>query len=297
MWLRNAGHTLHVHGFMRYCVVLAVALLVFGACRGDHHRPGVKQTQRYVSLAPAITETLFALGVGASVVGVSDYCHFPPEVERLPHLGTGYTPRYEAILGVAPSLVLLDAINEGTGRDLAQVTDVHLLPWLTLEQVVASTRLLGQLTGATLAAERLAAAYQDAIRSHITETSPRILLVLSHTVGKLQEAWYIRENSIHGRILEAAGARNAVAAETNGPPRISLEQVMQLDPDGIIVLQTVAPSDQRLLADWRRLSALRAVRNGRLQAIAAPEVMIPGPRIVELVSRLRPWVDAWRQLQ
>jgi ABC-type Fe3+-hydroxamate transport system substrate-binding protein len=276
-------------------VVVTLVLPCAAACRtGRHGAP--TQSNRYVSLSPAITETLFDLGAGSSVVGVSDYCHYPKEVESLPHVGSGYTPRYEAIAGLAPTTIFLESVNAETSRALASVLDVKLMPWLTLEQVMASTRQLGQLTDKVQAAERLVRAYELRMKTRVSAASPRVLLVLAHTPGQLRDAWFIKKNSIHGRVLEAAGARNAVPDENIGAPHLSLEQVIRLDPDGIVILQSAARIDDRLVDDWRRLSVLSAARTGRIQEIAAPEVTIPGPRIIELVQRLSPWVSAWSKV-
>ncbi len=267
-------------------VVLAVS------CRTER-QPAASRTNRFVSLSPAITETLFAIGAGPAVVGVSDYCHYPNEVERLPHVGSGYTPRYETILSLTPTAVFVEGVNAETSRDLAKVLAVKFLPWLTLEQVMQSTRELGQLTAHEAAAERTARAYEDTMQSRTTAISPRILLVMPHLAGQMREAWFIRRNSIHGRALEAAGAVNAVADDVNGPPHLSLEQVIRLDPDGIIILEDAREIDTNLAHDWQQLRVLTAVRKNHIQQIAVPGVTIPGPRIIELVLRLSPWVQAW----
>ena len=274
------------------CAVAVIALAVIG-CRGAQSIEG--RVTRFVSLSPAITETLFAVGAGPRLVGVSDYCHFPGAVERLPHLGSGYTPRYEAIIALRPTAVFVEQVNAETTRDLAQVLKVEALPWLTLEQVVQSTRRLGAMTDQTSAAERLALQYEQSIRPRVSPSSPRVLLVLAHPPGQLREVWFIRRNSIHGRILEAAGAVNAAKDEVNGPPHLSLEQVLRLDPEGIVILQAAEQGDPRLVEDWMQLGPLTAVRRRRIELIAAPALTIPGPRIIELAQRLSPLIQAWRK--
>jgi len=282
------------HLFVRLFSVALIALLAV-SCRASQ-RMIASRTNRFVSLSPAITETLFAIGAGPAVVGVSDYCHYPNEVERLPHVGSGYTPRYEAILGLTPTAVFAESVNAETSRDLANMLAVKFLPWLTLEQVVQATRELGQLTAHEAEAERTARAYEDTMKSRITAISPRILLVMPHLAGQLREAWFIRRNSIHGRVLEAAGAVNAVPDDVNGPPHLSLEQVIRLDPDGIIILEDARVSDTHLAHDWQQLRVLTAVQKNHIQQIAATGVTIPGPRIIDLVQRLSPWVHAWSKV-
>ena len=115
-----------------------------------------------------------------------------------------------------------------------------------------------------------------------------MLCVLGYEPGKLDEIWFVRSNSLHGAALRAAGGRNAVSEAVLGNPRLSIERVLELDPDVILIL--VAPHEQRspaaFVEDFRRFSSLGAVRSGRVRAVAAPEAFANGPRILTLVDRL-----------
>ena len=252
-------------------------------------------TKRYVSLSPAITETLVALGVGAQLVGVSDYCHYPKQVETISHVGSGFTPRYEAIVALAPTSVFVERVNVANTESLARIVNVESMPWLTLDEVIRSTRKLGNIVGQALVAEQLAQAYESQLKSRVTPESPRVLLAMAHSPGELKEIVFIRRNSIHGGVLEAAGACNAVGEDVSGAPRMSLEQVIQRDPDGIVILQSAPEVNMQLVDDWRKLTVLRAVKTNQVRIIAAPEVAIPGPRLLELVKRLAPIAAAWKK--
>jgi len=264
---------------------------------GWHHsvRPVTGKGNRYVSLSPAITETLVALGVNAQLVGVSDYCHYPPQIQSTEHVGSGYTPRYEAIVGLAPTLVFVESVNAATVEPLSRIVRVEPMPWLTLRDVIQSTRRLGMLTGLRSTSEQLANAYESELQPRVTPESPRVLLVMAHSPGEFHEVVFIRRNSIHGRVLEAAGARNAVDEDVHGAPRLSLVQIIQRDPDAIVILQSAPEADMSLLDDWRKLAVLRAVQDKQIRIIAAPEVAIPGPRLLELVKRLTSVIAVWRK--
>ncbi|HEY6079849.1 MAG TPA: helical backbone metal receptor, partial [Polyangiaceae bacterium] len=99
---------------------------------------------RVVSLSPALTETTLALGAGEQLVGISDFCELPPG-KTLPRLGSALTPNHEAIAALEPSLILCDASVGSKGHSLAALAPCEILPWLTLAEVVQSTRRLGQL--------------------------------------------------------------------------------------------------------------------------------------------------------
>jgi len=269
--------------------ILAVATLC--ACNRSNPsdlRPEVKGTvPRIISLSPAITETLFALGVGDKVVGVSDFCHAPSAVDRLPRVGSVFSPRLEAIVALEPSVVLADRIEGPSLSGLSKLVKVVTFPWLSYEDVIESTRSLGTQFGCAAQAQLLIARYEAALAVRPAPNAPKVLLALSHVPGQLNEVYFIRKNSIHGRALEATGATNAVVREVNGPPRLSLEQVIATDPDAIFVLEPSEQQSGQLLEDWRKLTGLRAIRDGKLAWVGAPEAEVPGPRIVRLVERLR----------
>ena len=244
--------------------------------------------RRVVSLAPALTDSLFAIGAGSSVVGVSDYCDYPPEATKLPRLGTSLTPNYEAIARLSPDLLVSEANAGARRKELEALAPTLLLPWLSLDDVTSSLITLGERVGKPAEAKRLSERLRARLGVPEPENGPRVLLVLGYEPGKLDEVWFVRVNSLHGAALRAAGGRNAVAAAVQGNPRISQERVLELDPDIVLIL--VAPQGQanapRYLEDWRRLPSLSAVKNGRVRAVTAPEAFANGPRILDLADRL-----------
>jgi ABC-type Fe3+-hydroxamate transport system substrate-binding protein len=271
-----------------YNAWIVLLLCTMFGCRDLTGRGRAQRAEgRIVSLSPALTETLFALGVGQSVVAVSDYCHEPAAVERLPRVGTIFKPRYEAVVAARPDVIVAERIDGTNVQDLEKLCATAVYRWLSYEDVVQSTRELGRRFGRASEAEALVARYETVLKVNLPEHAPRVLLAMAHVPGQLTEIWFIRRNSIHGRALEAAGASNAVAKDVAGPPRIGLEQAILLDPDEVIVLEPTEHDNPRLLEDYRRLAGLRAVRQGRLALVAAPELQVPGPRIARLVERLR----------
>jgi iron complex transport system substrate-binding protein len=170
------------------------------------------------------------------------------------------------------------------------LTVTRFLPWLTLEDIVASTRLLGALTERAEAAGALAGRLWDGLAVAENATGPRVLAVLGESPGKLSEIYFIKRNSIHGAALRAAGARNAVAADALGVPRLSLEELLHLDPEGIIVLIAPgpnAPNAAQILQDYQALEPLSARRNHRISVLQCAEAFGEGPRILTLAERLR----------
>jgi iron complex transport system substrate-binding protein len=247
---------------------------------------------RVVSLSPAITETLFSLGKGPAVVGVSDYCNRPDEVARLPHTGSGLTPNYEAITRLDPTLILAEA-NASTRREsLAVLAPTELLPWLTLGEMTSSIRRLGVLTRSSARADALATRLATRLSVPAPSGAPRVLLVLGYDPGRLSEVWFIKQNSLHGAALHAAGGQNAVARDEPGPPRLSIAEVIALDPDQVIILAPDGKTpSSRWLDEWHRLTPLRAVSNKRISVLRSAAAFGNGPSILELVDALRPEIQ------
>lgn len=264
--------------------------LALGCARRDRRAATHSGKQRLVSLSPALTETLFAIGAGPDLVGVSDYCDYPEEAKKLPHTGTALTPGYEAIVRLQPTLILTEGANSAPRRELSALGVTKFLPWLSLEDIVASTRLLGALTGHAETAGELSRKLWDGLAVAEAPNGPRVLLVLGETSGKLSELYFIKQNSIHGAVLRAAGARNALSTDVAGVPRLSLEELLRLDPDAIIVLVAhgeSAPNDEQVLRQYQALEPLTARKNNRISVLKSDAAFSNGPRILDLADALK----------
>ena len=260
--------------------------LALGAVACRRGAPAKPTSPRIVSLAPGITDTLFEIGAGAQVIARSDYCDFPVEVERLPKVGTSLTPNYELITRLAPSLIVGEDGAAARRRELEALGPTLLLPWLTLEEIVKGVRALGVRTQRETSGNALADRLQQELGVVPPADGPRVLLVIGYQPGKLDEIWFIRENSLHAAALHAAGARNAVTDRVQGLPRLSPEQVVALDPDAIFVLTLPGRAQPEALRSWQQLTPLRAVKNQKIELVEAPEAYVHGPRILSLVPRL-----------
>jgi ABC-type Fe3+-hydroxamate transport system substrate-binding protein len=207
---------------------------------------------------------------------------------KLPRLGTSLTPNYEAIARLSPDLVVSEANAAARRKELEALAPTLLLPWLSLGEVTASLIELGRRVGKPERAAELSARLEKRLGVPEPEAGPSVLCVLGYEPGKLDEIWFVRPNSLHGAALRAAGGRNAVREAVLGNPRLSLERVLELDPDVILIL--VGPHQTRnpaaFVEDFRRFASLRAVKSQRVRAIVAPEAFANGPRILELADRL-----------
>jgi iron complex transport system substrate-binding protein len=186
-------------------------------------------------------------------------------------------------------LILTEGANSAPRRELSALGVTRFLPWHSLEDIVASTRLLGALTARADAASELARKLWDGLAVAEATNGRRVLVVLGETSGKLSEIYFIKRNSIHGAALRAAGARNAVQSDVAGVPRLSLEELLRLDPEAIIVLVAPGPnppSDAQVLREFQALEPLSARKSGRISLIRSDAAFSNGPRILDLKAAL-----------
>jgi iron complex transport system substrate-binding protein len=261
--------------------------------------PAQERPRRIVSTAPSITEALFALGLGSQVVGVSRFCDFPPEVQKLPKVGTYIKPDPEAIARLAPDLVILQGNPiELTNRlDALHITFVKV-PHGTLADVFAGIQIIAKAGGVPERAAGLISQIQSGLDSVQAKAkavpSPRVMVIMARRQGMLADLIAIGPDNYVNQILQIAGGVN-VLAKPGLPqyPRISLETVLRENPDVILDLSGTQESEAErqaaragALALWRQNGELSAVRNGRVYIGTSNALLVPGPRTVEAAQRM-----------
>jgi ABC-type Fe3+-hydroxamate transport system substrate-binding protein len=243
---------------------------------------------RVVSLIPATTELLFAIGAGDAVVGRSTWCDYPAAAARVPNLGDGINPNVEAILAARPDLVVLyNSVQHAAVSARLRGLGIPTLRMNTdrLADVDRIGRLLGRLTGRSGAADSLAAAFDTALASATVTPReghrPTVLLLVWE-----QPPMTIGRGSFLNELVERAGGANLFGdvAVSAGP--VSIEAVASRDPD-FIFTTTDGPSSFARRPEWQ---VVRAVREHRFLRVTGSEFNRPGPRspaaIRELAARL-----------
>jgi iron complex transport system substrate-binding protein len=268
---------------------LMFATVVLPGCdrrRGDES-PAANGAQRIVSLAPAITETLFALGAGPQVVGVSQYCDYPPEVLELPKIGTFLTPNIEAIAGLRPTIV----IGLQNSSELREVRALKAMGYRTLmvnddsiAGIEASIRTIGEAIGRAQNAHALieridlnVAAIEERLR---VVPERRVLMVVGH-----QPMVAVGRGTYLDELLTMARATNIAAGSDQTWPRLSLEYIIATRPEVILDGQMgTDPSSPSTF--WAKYPSIPAVRDHRVTGYPEDPTLHPGPRIVQTLDLL-----------
>jgi iron complex transport system substrate-binding protein len=243
---------------------------------------------RVVSLAPSLTELLFALGVGDHVVGRTTWCRYPPAALTVPAVGDGLNPDVEAVAARRPDLVLLyrSPLTETAARQFAGLG----IPSLVLrddriEDVSRTARLLGTLTGAKGAGDSIAGRLDSLVAapSPSNGNRPRLAVI----------AWdnppiVIGGGSYLDELMTLAGAMNVFGDLRSASATVSLETIVTRNPDWIAILVDSAtparPPAWTRRAAWR---AVPAVRDGRFLYLSGELFGQPSPRAPSAVATLR----------
>jgi len=253
------------------------------------------QARRVVCMAPAFTEICFALGQGGRVVGVTDFCEYPPEARRLASVGGFLNPNREAILRLNPDLVLVVPEEAELAEQLRSLgIRVEVIPLYELSDIAAAMGRIGALLGLPEAGRRLESDWRREIRALASPESapagPRTLLVVGRNAGELSNIYVAGPKTFLGELLRRAGGRNAYQGEIRYPS-LSLEGIARLDPQVVIELYPgmglTAGQKARLAGDWRQLPDLSACKSGRVFVLDDPLIAIPGPRVGGILKKLK----------
>lgn len=257
-----------------------------------------RPAQRVVSMAPSNTEILFAIGAGNQVVGRDTLSDFPEEAKKLPDIGSTFDAlNTEQIVSLKPDLVLAAEIN--TPEQVKQLEDLGLTVYylknpLTLEEMYGNLDIVAQLTGHQKEAATLVDSLKKrvaAVDAKIAPISSRFSVFYELDATDPAKPYTAGKGTFITQLIERAGGHN-IAADLDGYPQLSLEQVVAADPAFIILGDArydVSPETIAQRPGWENLSA---VKNGKVLAFNDDLVSRPGPRLVdaleELAKLLRP---------
>lgn len=242
---------------------------------------------RIVSLIPAVTEMLFAIGAGDQVVGVSTFDTHPKEVAARTRVGGLFDPNFEAILTLRPDLaVVYGSQDELIGRLERANIPMFRYRHAGLGDITDTIRALGQRTGHAAQASSLAGQIEaelNAIRTSVAgRPRPRTLLVFGREEATMRGLYVSGGVGFLHDMLEVAGGTNVMAdVKREGLP-LSLEQLLARAPDVVLELRatsTWSPARHaREAAAWRMVS-IPAVRSSRVIFLPDDSITIPGPRV------------------
>lgn len=267
--------------------LLIMSLIVLSAHAGFAQAASARHPQRIVSLAPSVTETLFALGFGNRLVGVTTYCDYPAEARKLPKIGGFMSPSLEAIVSKRPDLVIgvKSATDPMKAREMERLgLKVTLISLANVSEILSSIKEVARLLGNPQAGEEL----ERKITSQLDKVKKRVALAPRRStllvVGLRPLVAAGGQNFIDELITFAGGeniAGNAAQPWLNLPDEYVVAKAPQ------VIIEAGMGSDRNQSAKhWADLKSIPAVKERRVYAYPSDNILRPGPRIGEALEEI-----------
>lgn len=251
--------------------------------------------QRVVSLAPHLTELMYAAGAGAKLVGALEYSDYPAQAKTLPRVGSETSIDLEALVALRPDLVIAWP-NAGSSRAVERIAALGIPVFRSepraLEDIARTMQTLGRLAGSEAAADAAARAFREHAarieRSYARQPRVRVFY-------QVWDRPLITVNGDHviSKAMRLCGGENVLAALPAIAPEIDREAVLRADPE-VIVASGVDGARPAWLDDWRAFPALAAVRLGNLYAIRPELLQRHTPRLLQGAEELCRILEAVR---
>ena len=271
--------------FAFHLIVLCLWLVIFQEVHAA--------SQRVISTSPAITEILFAIGAGDRVVGVTDFCNYPEQACRLPSIGGPLNPSTETWITLKPDLIIIQEDSEVIQKN----AKIFEIPSLTvsvnnLNNILNSIQIIADSLHMPQAGHQLAIKIKTKIedyRTHLKKIKPRqVLMLLSDTNDPSRDLYAVGRDTFLNELLTIAGGENVLPDTMARYPKVSKEYIIAKSPEIIIEVGPKSNlSKEETLArkkTWGKFSTLRAVKDDKLYFIGADYILIPGPRLLNILD-------------
>jgi len=262
-------------------VVTCLGLLFLSA-------PARAAATRVISLAPSVTEILFALGVGERVVGVSTYCDYPPETARIDKVGTFLSPNVELIVAKKPDLVIA-VPSPGNQRAVESMAELGLSVLVvdpeSVDSILAAVQTVADAVGVSAAGRELSARISDRVArlgQRLASAPPRtVLMVVDH-----RPLIAVGAHTYQDELIRLARGVNVAAKAGDQWPHVGLEFAVAAAPE-VIIDTTMGNDEESVPADfWQTFATIPAVRSRRIYGYRAFVLLRPGPRVAEALETL-----------
>lgn len=239
--------------------------------------------KRILSLGPALTEMVFALGLADRIVGRTSFCNFPSAALKLPDVGAVTGWNEERVIALRPDLILALEGDRAPVDRLAKLTGAHveILPTRQVADIWTNLHAIGRLTGRSHAAAKLVGELRSAV-----DRRRRAALARKRHPTAFYMVWdeplmTAGPTSYLGDLISLAGGRNVVTASAGSYPTWSWEALLAANPDVILAPKDRGPALGKLAG---RYTSLAAVQNKRLWTLPDDLISRPGPRVVQALD-------------
>jgi len=251
--------------------------------------------KRIVSLSPAYTETVFELGLGDRLLGVSNSCNRPPEAQRIEKVGDAFNVNLEKIVAIKPDIVLCAGTPET--KYIQEIERLGIPTYVsnpsTIKEVLEDVKRVSKVLGVEKKGEELASRIQKEIDaasswwSKGNQAKPQVFVVID------SDLWTVGPGSFIHDMLSLAGGENIMKSVAQPYLQVSMEEVLTKDPDVIVV--TIPKEQYKALESRPGWSSLRAVKQGKVFFVNPDLVSRPGPSLAEGLRELASQLQSSRE--
>jgi iron complex transport system substrate-binding protein len=273
-----------------------MSLLLLAGC-GKREEPTVSREipRRIISLAPNVTETLYALGLERYLVGVTMFCTYPPSASDRTIVGGYGHFSYESIVSLQPDLVIVHEEFDAERERLERLGIPYLATGsYTVLDILTTIQAVGRSCGAGPAADELVLELNNRMEelTRDPENRPQVLIAFGGNADEdIGQVHAFGRACLHNELLEMAGGENILTGQ-KPYALLSKEAVLRLDPDVIIVLapELIDPVLER--SSWERLTGVQAVESDQVYILTNDYTCIPGPRFIKTLEDFYHILDA-----
>lgn len=281
--------------FFAFGIGVSVLLWNFGATKTDSTSVKTQFPQRIVSLTPSVTEIVFAMGCEDKLVGVTQFCNYPPEASLLPRLGGRINPNFERLLSLRPELV----IYQGNHHKVESFCKTYNIATMkvdlnNVDSIIKDIETIGQRLDASAQAGQVIARISTSIENVRQAVAGRkkvsVFFCLGRLSGSMSSLTTTGGGTFISDLIGFAGGENIFGDLTLDYVEINKEALLELDPEVIIEVRAgeqLSDEDISLLQkDWGGMSGLDAVKNGNVHILTDVFLLMPTPRLTLAVDRL-----------
>ena len=249
--------------------------------------------KRIVSTAPSITETLFDLGLGENVVGVTENCRYPEEVKSKSKIGKAFSVSSEAVIALKPDVVfVLSAYGELASKMKAAGMKTVILDQTSVQGFVDSIDVVAETCKIEEKGKNFKAKFEPYLKKAEKEGEKKKILILvgrDYENSSIKDAYAVGDDRFLNEIINLCGATNAYSGNM-AYPKIQLEGILSLNPDIVIDIVTASgltPEKLDFIAkSWSNLD-INAVKNGKVFIKTEDFWSLPGPRFTKIIEEIK----------
>ncbi len=264
--------------------IVRICLLITGL-------PLFMNAAKIVSLAPAVTEIIFALGQEKHIVGCTQFCDYPEAAKRLPRVGGKLDLNLEILIAVKPDIIFLYPSYYEQVKVLKDRAKLVVVNHTDLKGLYESIEIISRELGVETRGAALLAGIENTLTGIRQKAAGKkragTLLIAGRSSDQLRNMYIIGRKDFLNDLLEIAGGTNAYSGNIDYP-NISLESVVAMNPDYIIELSAFYEQidEKKVLALWDKYRVIAAVKNKKIKIIKDNVWLRPGPRVGQIAQQL-----------